>query len=66
MNERQTEITIQIHDWPPIKNEAKSMLAAGHHQSSRVLALPQAAQTAALDTDDISGRYNVDAARVPT
>lgn len=40
------EITLHVDGFPPAKNEAKSMLAAGHQQSIRVLALLRAAQDA--------------------
>jgi hypothetical protein len=33
------EITIRVSGYPPAKNEAKSMLAAGHVHAERVLAL---------------------------
>jgi hypothetical protein len=37
------EITIEVAGYPPAKNEAKSMLAAGHVHAERVLALLHAA-----------------------
>jgi len=37
------EITIRVSGYPPAKNEAKSMLAAGHVHAERVLALLRAA-----------------------
>ena len=37
------EIAIRVSGYPPAKNEAKSMLAAGHVYADRVLALLQAA-----------------------
>ena len=37
------EITIEVGGYPPAKNEAKSMLAAGHIHAERVLALLRAA-----------------------
>lgn len=37
------EITIEVSGYPPAKNEAKSMLAAGHIHAERVLALLRAA-----------------------
>lgn len=33
------EISFKVSEYPPAKNEAKSMLAAGHPHASRVLAL---------------------------
>jgi hypothetical protein len=41
------EITIEVAGYPPAKNEAKSMLAAGHVHADRVLALLQAASSEA-------------------
>jgi hypothetical protein len=41
-------ITFDVQGWPPIKNEAKSMLAAGHDQHVRVRALLEAAAAAAI------------------
>ena len=40
------EIVFSVDGWPPAKNEAKSMLAAGHIHSDRVLKLLAAAKTA--------------------
>ncbi len=40
------EIVLNVSDYPPAKNEAKSMLAAGHSHSERVLALLRAARDA--------------------
>ena len=40
------EIAFSVAGWPPAKNEAKSMLAAGHTHSDRVLKLLAAAKTA--------------------
>jgi hypothetical protein len=37
------EITVEVLGYPPAKNEAKSMLAAGHVHAERVLALLRAA-----------------------
>jgi hypothetical protein len=37
------EITVEVAGYPPAKNEAKSMLAAGHIYADRVLALVRAA-----------------------
>ena len=42
-----TEMTLAVEGWPPAKNEAKSMLAAGHVHSDRVLKLLAAAKEAA-------------------
>jgi len=44
-----TELTLAVEGWPPAKNEAKSMLAAGHVHSDRVLKLLAAAGEAAQD-----------------
>jgi hypothetical protein len=44
------EITFSVDDYPPAKNEAKSMLAARHVHATRVLALLRAAQRALGDT----------------
>jgi len=41
------EITIEVSGYPPAKNEAKSMLAAGHVHAGRVMALLCAARDAA-------------------
>jgi hypothetical protein len=41
------EITIEVAGYPPAKNEAKSMLAAGHVHADRVLALLRAASSEA-------------------
>lgn len=40
------EVAFTVEDWPPAKNEAKSMLATGHSHSDRVMRLLAAAQTA--------------------
>jgi hypothetical protein len=40
------EIAFSVDGWPPAKNEAKSMLAAGHTHSDRVLKLLAAAKAA--------------------
>ena len=42
-----TELTFEVADLPPAKNEAKSMFAEGHPHSGRVLALLRAARGAA-------------------
>ena len=41
------EITIEVSGYPPAKNEAKSMLAAGHVHAERVLDLLRAASNKA-------------------
>jgi len=41
------EVQFSVSDYPPAKNEAKSMLAAGHVHAPRVLALLRAASEAA-------------------
>jgi hypothetical protein len=40
------ELAFEVDGWPPAKNEAKSMLAAGHIYADRVLRLLQAAEVA--------------------
>jgi hypothetical protein len=40
------EITFMVDGWPPVKNLAKSMLAAEHQHAQRVLALLRAARDA--------------------
>jgi hypothetical protein len=40
------EVAFEVEGWPPAKNEAKSMLAAGHPHADRVLRLLRAAQLA--------------------
>jgi hypothetical protein len=45
-----TEISFAVAGLPPAKNEAKSMLSAGHGHSERVLALLRAAQEAVDQT----------------
>ncbi len=40
------EIQFVVADYPPAKNEAKSMLAAGHQHADRVVALLDAASRA--------------------
>ena len=40
------EIAFDVPGWPPLKNEAKSMLSAGHHQHASVRALLEAAAVA--------------------
>jgi hypothetical protein len=40
------EVRFVVDGWPPAKNEAKSMLAAGHPFADRVVHLLQAAQLA--------------------
>ncbi|PZG00857.1 hypothetical protein [Micromonospora deserti] len=40
------EISFEVPGWPPTKNEAKSMLAAGHQHADRVRLLLEAARTA--------------------
>jgi hypothetical protein len=46
MSEPPREITFEVSGWPPIKNEAKSLLSADHPQATRVQALLTAAQAA--------------------
>jgi hypothetical protein len=46
-----TVITFDVPGWPPIKNEARSMLAAGHEQHARVRALLEAAAEAIRQTE---------------
>jgi hypothetical protein len=40
------ELRVTVDGWPPAKNEAKSMLAAGHTHSGRVLGLLEAVRAA--------------------
>ena len=44
MDRQSTEIVIAVAGWPPIKNEATSLLAAGHGYADRVRALLIAAR----------------------
>jgi len=37
------EVTLRVNGWPPAKNEAKSLLSAGHSHAVRVTALLEAA-----------------------
>jgi hypothetical protein len=46
MGEPGAEIKFEVEGWPPVKNEAKSLLAADSSQAQRVLALLEAARTA--------------------
>ncbi|MEP6527859.1 MAG: hypothetical protein ABJA86_11920 [Nocardioidaceae bacterium] len=41
------ELSVSVDGLPPVKNEAKSMLAAGHAHTGRVIALLQAARAVA-------------------
>ncbi len=43
------EVFLIVEGWPPAKNEAKSMLAAGHSHAGRVQALLSAAEQAITD-----------------
>jgi hypothetical protein len=43
------EITFAVDGYPPAKNEAKSMLAAGHMYADRVVTLLRAAQASVGD-----------------
>ncbi|HEY9474307.1 MAG TPA: hypothetical protein VIS06_10710 [Mycobacteriales bacterium] len=47
MTEYQTEIVFEVSGWPPAKNEATSLLAAGHSHADRVRMLLGAAREAA-------------------
>jgi hypothetical protein len=40
------EIEFEVEGWPPKKNEAKSLFAAGHPKAERVTALLEAARAA--------------------
>src|SRR5437660_907228 len=42
-----TEVSFDVNGFPPLKGEAKSLLAAGHQQASRVRALLAATLNAA-------------------
>jgi hypothetical protein len=55
MSESPGEINFEVQGWPPIKNEAKSLLAAGHPHALRVHALLTAAQAAVERTGWESG-----------
>jgi hypothetical protein len=44
------EVAFDVAGWPPIKNDAKSMLAANHRQNERVRTLLQAARAAVMRT----------------
>jgi hypothetical protein len=44
------EIAFDVPGWPPLKSEAKSMLAAAHHQHESVRALLEAAAVASQQT----------------
>jgi len=46
LTENPGEIALTVPGWPPTKNEATSMLAAGHTHAARVRALLEAAQQA--------------------
>lgn len=46
MGESPGEIIFEVPGWPPIKNEAKSLLSATHRQAPRVDALLKAAHAA--------------------
>jgi hypothetical protein len=46
LTESRAEIAFAVPGWPPTKNEATSMLAAGHPHAARVQALLEAAQQA--------------------
>jgi hypothetical protein len=50
MSEPPREIIFEVSGWPPIKNEAKSLLSAAHPQAARVHALLTAAQAAVRRT----------------
>jgi hypothetical protein len=45
------ELHFHVPGWPPKKNEAKSLLSAGHPHAQNVLALLKAASTAASAAD---------------
>ena len=44
-----SEVSFTVTGYPPVKNEAKSILAAGHTHASRVLDLLRAARNAVGD-----------------
>ena len=50
MAANRTEISFDVSGWPPTKNEATSLLAAGHPHAARVRALLEAARSAAQRT----------------
>ena len=43
------EVALVVEGWPPVKNEAKSMLAANHQYADRVRSLLSAAEAATGD-----------------
>jgi len=43
------EVTLRVDGWPPAKNEAKSLLSAGHSHADRVIKLLEAAQQASVN-----------------
>lgn len=45
-NDAVDEVSFTVDGWPPVKNEAKSMLAAGHNHADRVMKLLEAAKAA--------------------
>lgn len=47
------EVTLSVDGWPPAKNEAKSLLAAGHTHAERVVRLLQAARQVLGDRPDV-------------
>lgn len=46
------EVTFSVDDWPPVKNEAKSLLAPGHTHARRVRHLLEGARQAVGDRPD--------------
>jgi hypothetical protein len=47
------ELCVSVDGWPPAKNEAKSMLAAGHSHADRVLKLLAAVRSATSGSDEV-------------
>ena len=45
------EVRLRVIGWPPAKNEAKSLLAAGHTHAQRVMDLLEAARAVVADRD---------------
>lgn len=48
-----SEVTFSVDGWPPVKNEAKSLLAVGHTHAERVRRLLAAARQAVGDRQDV-------------
>jgi hypothetical protein len=57
-----TTVEFEVTGWPPIKNEARSLFAAGHAHRGRVEHLLQAAAAAVAETGWIRANSNTDIA----